>query len=80
MEKKQIKFNSSDIDGMKELMEKYWDSEMPFSGTNEDGEDALISIFCDKIVAVTYQENGWLRKNIYYKDNTREEIFDGKWR
>ena len=35
-----------------------------------------ISIFEDKIVTMTSQSNGWRRKNIYYRDGSREETFE----
>lgn len=74
-----IKFDPADLDGMRKLMEEYGDSETAKFGRNELGEDVSISIFRDKIIVVTYQSNGWVRKNIYYPDGWSEEIFDGKY-
>lgn len=48
-------------------------------GMNEQLEDTTISVFHEKIVYVTYQHNGWVRKNVYWRDGTHEELFDGKW-
>lgn len=79
MSNKEIKFDPADYDGMLKIMEQYGDSEFPFFGKNEFGEEVEISVFKDKIVTVTFQENGWSRKNIYYNDFTCEEIFEGKW-
>jgi len=75
-----ISFDPMDVKGMENLMEQYGNSEVPFSGKNENGEDVTISVFYDKIIVSTDQANGWVRKNIYHKDGTREESFDGKWR
>ena len=61
------------------LMDNYGDSNFPFIGKNEEGEDISISIFHDKIVLVTYQSNKWVRKNLYYRDGTAEEMFEGRW-
>lgn len=74
-----IKFDPADLEGMRELMEEYGDSKTEKFGSNELGENIGISIFKDKIVVVTYQSNGWIRKNIYYQDGSREELFDGKY-
>lgn len=73
-----IKFDPTNLKGMRKLMEEYGDSETAKFGSNELGEDIAISIFKDKIVVVTYQSNGWVRKNIYYPDGSREEMFEGK--
>lgn len=64
---------------MLKLMDEKGDSDTMFFGTNEDMEDTTISIFHDKIIYVTLQGNGWIRKNIYWRDGTREETFDGRW-
>lgn len=68
----------SNIADCKKIMRKYGNSDTPFSGTNSEGEKITISVFKDKIVVVTYQKNGWVRKNIYEEDCT-EELFEGKW-
>lgn len=73
-----IEFNPSDIKGMRHLMDTYGNSDTMKPGINELGEKVMISIFEDKIVVVTYQSNKWIRKNIYYYDGTREELFVGK--
>ena len=52
------------------------DSKTMYPGTNEHGESVYISIFSDKIVTMTSQINGWMRKNIYYRDGSREETFE----
>ena len=59
-------------------MDKYGDSKYPYFGENEDGEMVSISIFPDKIVTMTYQSNGWHRKNVYWRDGKREELFEGR--
>ena len=74
-----IKFNPADLEGMIKLMEEYGDSETAKFGNNEFGENVSISIFNDKIVTVTYQNNGWVRKNIYYSDGCSEEFLNGKY-
>ena len=82
MEKKDLTFtfDPNDLGSMCELMDKYSDSDTMFMGVNTEFEETEISIFPDKIVYVTYQHNGWVRKNIYWRDGTREEMFDGRWK
>lgn len=79
MAKEIFSFDSTDLDGMRQIMEKYGDSKTAFFGTNGEEETILISVFHDKIVVDTYQSNGWLRKNVYDYDGTCEELFEGKW-
>lgn len=76
----QIEFDSSDWDLMFRLMRDYGDSEMPFKGTNQDGESVDISINPDNITTMTYQSNGWIRENVYHDDYTVEELYHGRWK
>ena len=79
--KDKIYFDPSDRIGMLDLMAQYGDSEEMMFGDNEHGEAVQLSIFSDQIVLVTMQHNGWVRKNIYYKDSDEyEEIYEGRWR
>ena len=32
------------------------------------------------IDVVNFQSNGWTRWNVYWRDGTREELFERKWR
>ena len=75
-----IAFDPYDLDAMRELMrqhEKYQQGML--TGDNENGESTSMSIQPEKITVVTLQENGWIRRNIYHYDGTREELYDGKW-
>lgn len=73
-----ITIDPCDTEGMKLLMDNYGDSTTMFPGKNENGEMVLVSIFHDRIVMGTYQDNGWKRQNIYYRDGTSEELFVGR--
>lgn len=71
----------TDFDGMVKIMEEYGDSDMPFSGRNDNGEEVIISVSKDNITVRTHQKNGWVRRNSYtFSDGeiTSEEIFEGK--
>jgi len=64
----QIQFNGNNPELLKNLMASYGNCNYPFFGKNANGESVSISIFPDKIVYVTFQGNGWIRKN-YYDEN-----------
>ena len=73
---KQIHFDPTNQEAMNALMDEHGKSRTMYPGTNEHGESVYISIFEDKIVTMTSQSNGWTRKNIYYRDGSREETFE----
>lgn len=74
-----LEINFSNLSSMRSLMEKYGNSEFPFSGKNNEGEMVEISIFHDFITVKTYQSNGWVRLDSFWKDGTTEQTFDGRW-
>ena len=79
--KDKIYFDPSDRIGMLDLMAQYGDSEEMMFSDNEHGEAMQLSIFPDQIVLVTMQHNGWVRKNIYYRNSDEsEEIYEGRWK
>lgn len=73
-----IRLDPTDLNSMITLMDTYGDSNTLYPGTNENGETVHISIFHEKIVVVTFQTNRWIRKNVYWRDGTREELFEGR--
>ena len=75
-----VEFDSTDLDGMRRLMDEYGGSRASFDGTNENIEQVSISIAKDRIDVVTFQDNGWTRRNVYWRDGTREELYEGKWK
>lgn len=79
--KDKIEFDPTDRIGMLNLMAQYGESEEMMFGENEQGETTQISIFPDHIVLVTMQHNGWVRKNIYYRDFCdTEELYECRWK
>ena len=70
----------SDYCGLLEIMDEFGDTDTMFAGENEDRESVNISVSHESIVVETFQENGWVRKNVYWRDETQEELFDGKWK
>lgn len=71
-----------DYNGLLGIMKTYGDSQFPFFGENEEGEGVEIHVCTDSITVVTYQKNGWLRRNVYSHidgDIISEELFDGKY-
>ena len=76
----QMTANFSDINDVIRITELYGDSEFPFFGENQSGENIAVSVFRDRIVVNTEQSNGFVRVNTYWKDGLIEEMFDGKWK
>ena len=74
-----IVIDPSDLNSMVKIMDKYGPLDTMLGGLNDNNEKTYNSIFKDKIVVVTNQKNGWVRKNIYWRDGTCEELFEGKW-
>ena len=80
-----VEINPRDRDGLIAVMDdckanpkKY---EQYLIGKNESGEKILLYVNEDNIVVETWQSNGWIRKNYYYRDPDcpDEELFDGRW-
>lgn len=72
---KAFNFDSTDWPGMFKIMEEFGDSTQMFFGETEYGKRMTISVYKDKICTVVYQNNGWVRTNIYNKDRTVEELY-----
>ena len=72
----QIRIDPSDWEGMLRIMDEHGDSKTMFPGLSEHGEMVLISVFKDRIITNTCQKNGWMRKNIYHRDGTTEELYE----
>ena len=45
-------------------------------GNNDDGEHVIVSIDEEKATIKTAQHNGFIRVNVYWKDGTREELYE----
>lgn len=71
-----FELNPNDFVGMCELMDKYGDESYPFCGTDEYGNNVLISVNPDNITVNTFQENGWVRTNIYNRYGDNEELYE----
>ena len=48
-------------------------------GKNVKDETTLIDIESDFIEVETHQSNGWIRRNVYWRDMAVEELYDGRW-
>lgn len=70
-----------EIEVRKQIMAEYGDSNSMFVGTNADGETTMMSVFKDKIIVKTHQNNGWIRVDYFDSDGLYEaEMYEGKWR
>ncbi len=72
--------DSTDFPGMLKIMDEFGNSETMYGGENTDHEQVLVSVAQDSIAVTTFQLNGWTRKNVYWRDGTIEELFDGRWK
>lgn len=78
--KKNIKLDTDDRESLVALMDELGsETDTFYSGANESGETLHISIFPDKINVLVFQDNGWLRRSVYHRDGTSEEIYEGRW-
>ena len=78
--KKNIKLDTDDRESIVALMDELGsETDTFYSGVNESGETLHISIFPDKISVLVFQGNGWLRRSVYHRDGTSEEIYEGRW-
>lgn len=74
-------FDGNDPKLLRNLMKQHGDTQFPFFGTNEDGEDIEIHISKTNIIYKTYQRNGWLRVNHYDENGLPDgETFEGRWK
>ena len=71
---KDIIIDTTDLESMQALMKEHGGSETAFFGTNADGDTQLISIFYNRIVFVTYRDDGSERRDIFYDDGTSETV------
>ena len=68
------------VEGRRELMKKYGESDTAYMGHNEDGELVMVSIYTNELIVVTYQSNHWIRKDVYDENGEySEELYDGRW-
>lgn len=70
-----IEINFSDLEAMKKVMDEYHTTNTMLFGENSDGEFTTTSIFRDKIVVVTYQENDYVCESTLHRDGTIEHIY-----
>lgn len=75
-----INFDFDDFKGLLGIMSKYGNVEQPFCGRNENSELVLIFVSCNNIVTETHQQDGYVRKNVYWNNGDIQELMTGKWR
>ena len=59
-----------------ELVAKFGYTEEFKLGVNADGDNVLVSIDENLASIRTFQKNGWIRINIYYRDGFSEELYE----
>lgn len=73
---KNISIDFSDHRALVDLMDRHEEFPQMLSGKNGDGEIVCTSILEDQVILETFQMNGWTRKNYFYRDGTREELYE----
>ncbi len=71
---KTINLDTSDLEGMIDLMDIADEFPSMQFGENAEGETVAISVNNDNITVETFQDNGWTLEAIFYRDGTVEEI------
>ena len=72
--------NWDDMEVRDAIMDEHGLDGDPIYGTNDDGELVRIDVSKNEIVIETLQENGWVRKDVYYYgEDWMEQIYLGKW-
>lgn len=70
-----VVLDPNDWESMISLMDRHYEFDSVVLARNTNGEFVSISIYKDKIVSETAQHNNWVRKNVYYRDGTSEELY-----
>lgn len=70
-----VVLDPNDWESMISLMDRHYEFDSVIPARNTNGEFVSISIYKDKIVSETVQHNNWVRKNVYYRDGTCEELY-----
>ena len=74
-----LEINGKDYDlvyDIEELCAKYSHLDHALIGETVEGETIMISINKGEVITEVYQDNGWVRKNIYYLDGSSEELYN----
>ena len=75
----EITIDFSNRSALLQVMNTYGNIGHDIFGMSSNRESMVISIHPDKIVANTYQRNGWVRQNVYHRDGETEELFLEQW-
>lgn len=78
-ENKSMYINFNSYAELIELMDNEKKYPTVLIGKNVKDETTFIDIESDFIEVETHQKNGWIRRNVYWRDMTVEELYDGRW-
>ena len=80
MSASELHFNSRDWAAMKQLCEDHEKYPEARFGKTSTHEDIMIEIHPDRIITQVFQQNGWVRKNVYHpQEVTTEELYEERW-
>lgn len=68
-------YDLNNYDDFQDICRKYGNTDSMLFGKTENDELMTISINFDNVITEVYQDNDWIRKNIYTKDSV-EEIYE----
>ena len=58
------------------VMNEYGDSMDAFHGIDDDGKHVLVSVFRDRIIVYSLQDDGQMQEKIFHRDGSREVLFE----
>ena len=58
------------------IMDEYGDSTDAFHGIDDDGKLVLVSVFRDRIIVHSLQDDGQMQEKIFHRDGTSEELYE----
>lgn len=71
----EIKIDPTDYPSLVEIMDNYSHLDYMLFGKDSQGQSVTTSIWSDYILVDTLQNNGWTRRNVYWRDGDTEELF-----
>lgn len=74
--KKNLRLDTSDIASIERLISEFEEYPTMLEGEDEDGCKTSVWVYHDRVEVRTMQRNGWMRINIYWRDDwTCEELY-----
>lgn len=75
LENDRLNIDPTDFGGLLSLMDRAAEFDLPFQGVDDHGDTVLLSINTDNVTTETFQDNGYCRETVYWRDGTVEELY-----